>query len=64
MARFTTDGVTDMETILAAVTVNGTEVVAEPSVAVIVTNPGAVPNARPFTAPMFTMLASDTDHVT
>ena len=59
----TTDGEREMDTIFAAVTVNGTDCVADPSVAVIVTNPGARATTKPLLAPIFTTLGSDTDQV-
>ena len=57
------DGESEMDTILAAVTVNGTDCVADPKVAVIVTSPGARPTTKPLLAPMFTTAGSDTDQV-
>src|SRR6058998_1869127 len=57
-----TDGAIEMETILAAVTVNGTESAADPSVAVMVTRPGAMPTTNPLLAPILTTPGSDTDH--
>ena len=52
-----------MDTIFAAVTVKGTDCVADPNVAVIVTNPGVRPTTKPLLAPIFTTLGSDTDQV-
>jgi len=43
------------------VTVNGTESVAEPSDAVTVTKPGAMPATNPLLAPMLTTVGSETD---
>lgn len=56
-------GEREMETILAAVTVNGTDWVADPSVAVMLTNPGARPTTKPLLAPMLRTFGSDTDQV-
>lgn len=59
----TSDGESEMDTIFAAVTVKGTDCVADPNVAVIVTNPGVRPTTKPLLAPIFTTLGSDTDQV-
>ena len=55
-------GVTEMETILALVTVIVTEAVADPRVAVTVTVPGATPNPSPLDAPIARTDISDDDH--
>lgn len=52
-------GVTEMDTIVASVTANCTEVVTLPRVAVIVTNPGAIPLARPVLEPIVATVVSD-----
>ena len=55
-------GVTEIETILALVTVRATEAEAEPRVAVTVTVPGATPNPSPLDAPIARTDVSDDDH--
>ena len=55
------DGAMEMETIFAPVTVNGTEVVTDPKVAVIFTKPGAAPNKRPLLEPMVEIVVSEDD---
>ena len=56
-----TEGTREMETILADVTVNGTESVTEPREAVIVTKPAARPATNPLLAPMLMTVGSETD---
>ena len=58
------DGVMEMETIFAAVTLSGTDVVTDPRLAVIVTKPGATPNKRPLLAPIVAIVGSEDDQVT
>ena len=55
-------GVTEMETILALVTVSVIEAVADPTVAVTVKVPGATPNPSPLDAPTARTDVSDDDH--
>lgn len=58
------DGVTEIDTTLAFVTLNGAEPVTDPSVAVIVVRPGATPLARPVLAPIVATVVSEELHVT
>lgn len=53
------DGVTDIVTMLAFVTLNGSESVTDPKVAVIVVRPGATPLARPVLAPIVVTVVSE-----
>jgi hypothetical protein len=58
------EGVTEIETMLAFVTLNGTESVTDPRVAVIVVGPGATPLARPVLAPIVATVVSEELQVT
>jgi hypothetical protein len=63
MGMVVTEGTREIETILADVTVNGTESVADPREAVMVTKPGARPTTNPLLAPMLTTVGSETDQI-
>ena len=53
------EGVTETDTIVAFETANCTELVTLPSVAVIVTSPGAIPLARPVLEPIVATVVSE-----
>ena len=57
------EGITVIDTTFAFVTVKGAEADTDPSVAVIVTSPGATPFARPVVAPIVATVVSDELHV-
>ena len=57
-------GVTEIETIVAFVTVNGTDVLRDPSAAVTLAVPGAIPFPRPLMEPIFNTAVLSEDHVT
>ena len=58
------EGAIEIETIVALVTLNGTEVVTEPRFAVMVTRPGARPRNSPLLPPIFATVGSEEIQVT
>ena len=58
------EGAIEIETIVADVTLSGTEAVTEPRFAVIVTTPGDSPSMRPVLPLNFATVGSDDVHVT
>lgn len=57
-------GASETETTVASVTLNGTETVLLPSVAVTLTDPGATPKPIPELEPIFKIVVSDADQMT
>jgi hypothetical protein len=64
MGMLAVDGVIAIEVIVAFVTVNGTELVVPPRVAVIVIEPGAIATKRPVVEPIWATVVSEDDQVT